>query len=131
MNYALPIPVWRTELTHKVVTRMWQFCRVLAILLQSYSNFANLLQPCDHNLGFVTKWSKPSLASQTFFVGGAFGEGKRTSGNTCQYSEFWSIQGSHALYHMPSIATRAPSRARGEPVTETYSPLPGQLGPLL
>ena len=36
----------------------------------------------------------PSLASQTFFVGGACGKGKRTSGNSCQHSamtlpRFW------------------------------------------
>ena len=31
-----------------------------------------------------------SLTSQTFFVGGACGKGKRTSGNSCQLSQFSS-----------------------------------------
>ena len=65
--------------------------------------------------------SRPSLASQTFFVGGACGKGKRTSGNSCQLSQFsWNLKysmKSRTLSRAQSC-TRAShsSRACGEPV---------------
>ena len=77
---------------------------------------------------------KGSLASQTFFVGGACGKRKRTSGSSCQHSEFsWNLKysrKSRTLSRAQSCTsaqscTRAPypSRSHGEPVSKTSLPL--------
>ena len=67
---------------------------------------------------------RSSLASQTFFVGGACGKEKNVSwelmsaGNSCQLVTHVNFRSFRGIYHVPSHATRAShsSRACGEPV---------------